>query len=541
MGTFASHTIINSIVNKVWSDLSLLQEKYNCNIVSGVAGDKSKLSEEDFKNGLIVPFMEVIGFDKSNLTHVRGEYDAGIRSNNHRPCDFVLFHSDDNSKGPSVAIEAKKWGFDIGKQGNVIDAFKNELSDVSQLKEYFIGLRGKYPGKNLKIGILSDGLTYYFYRDSVNANIMDVYPFYKLNIEELFNSQSKLDLIVLYLLNRKWGTSQLDTFIKVAERVTMHKKWVAASCAEMSYLSEDQFKSSELGLLNELVEMIPVDIPEFSTTYVENSISGGDFIPVKDIDISKLIGTRPSSIKIGDYIEDVSKWTKCLDIILGKATCMKSASVLVAETEQKLHLGGLTQKFLFDKFEDLTCKQDAINNINGAYYRSHLGAKDVVARAIIIQDVIGEEISVKYSNMDGSIESVKSDKDDSSYNSVMSLTSKNVVGVKPSGVKILGDTIDISSWRNLYIEVMHKILSVMDGQEVVKRHKLYINSISGVSKEFLFSSEPNIKCRDGYITEIKGVYFYNNLSADALLPRLCVLMRVLDDDISIKLVNKKCD
>lgn len=118
-------------------------------------------TEETTKISLILPFIRLLGYDTTNPLTFRAEYTADIGVKQGEKVDFAIL-SDDTVE---VLIECKP-----------IDT-KLEEKHLSQLLRYFSVTEAK-------LGILTNGLVYEFYTDSLDNNQMDRTPFFVFNLED---------------------------------------------------------------------------------------------------------------------------------------------------------------------------------------------------------------------------------------------------------------------------------------------------------------------------------------------------------------------
>ena len=116
--------------------------------------------EEATKMSFIVPFLLKLGWDVYNPLEVVPEYvcDVGIKKG--EKVDYALIVNE----SPAIILEAKDW--------------KQSLSGkmFSQLYRYFVTSESK-------IGVITNGIEYQFYTDSIKENIMDESPFFSFSLE----------------------------------------------------------------------------------------------------------------------------------------------------------------------------------------------------------------------------------------------------------------------------------------------------------------------------------------------------------------------
>lgn len=122
-------------------------------------------TEEATKNALIMPFLQVLGYDVFNPLEVVPEFVCDIGIKKGEKIDYAVFQ--DGS--PVILVECKHW-----KQ-------KLDVHD-GQLLRYFHVSKAKF-------SILTNGLIFRFYTDLVEPNKMDEKPFLEFNIEEIKDGQ----------------------------------------------------------------------------------------------------------------------------------------------------------------------------------------------------------------------------------------------------------------------------------------------------------------------------------------------------------------
>lgn len=121
-------------------------------------------NEEQTKTWFIIPFLRALGYDDES-TDVVPEVTADFSKKGEK-VDYML-QADDV---PVALIECKKFGEPLTKH-------------INQLFRYF-------QAKNVHIGILTNGIVYYFFTDSKRENVMDKKPFFEFDI-----SSDDLDLL----------------------------------------------------------------------------------------------------------------------------------------------------------------------------------------------------------------------------------------------------------------------------------------------------------------------------------------------------------
>jgi hypothetical protein len=122
----------------------------------------SLATEEATKNALIVPFIQLLGYDVFNPLEVIPEFIADVAGKKGEKVDYAIMQDDK----PIMIIECKACGA-------ALDDDKRE-----QLHRYFLTLESS-------IGILTDGIRYLFFSRSEDGNKMDARPFMELNLENI--------------------------------------------------------------------------------------------------------------------------------------------------------------------------------------------------------------------------------------------------------------------------------------------------------------------------------------------------------------------
>ena len=116
-------------------------------------------TEEATKTSLVLPFIQMLGYDIFDPTEVVPEFTADIGIKRGEKVDYAI-----TQRGkPAILIECKKYGSNLAEDA------------VSQLVRYF-GVT------NAHFGILTDGISYRFFSDLDQPNVMDPKPFFEFNL-----------------------------------------------------------------------------------------------------------------------------------------------------------------------------------------------------------------------------------------------------------------------------------------------------------------------------------------------------------------------
>ena len=122
-------------------------------------------NEETTKTALILPFFTLLGYDTTDPAEVMAESVSAPGGNKDQRVDYCLY-----SGGKAIIIvEAKPY--------------------KANLEKYSTQLANYYTCSDAKIAIITDGVKYRFYTDSVKQNIMDMVPFFDIDLTCLTQQQ----------------------------------------------------------------------------------------------------------------------------------------------------------------------------------------------------------------------------------------------------------------------------------------------------------------------------------------------------------------
>lgn len=117
------------------------------------------VTEESTKTSLILPFIQMLGYDIFNPAEVIPEFTADVGTKRGEKVDYALIQDG----APTILIEAKKLDSNLSS------------NEMSQLLRYF-GVT------ETRVGILTDGLHYKFFSDLDQQNVMDTRPFFEFHM-----------------------------------------------------------------------------------------------------------------------------------------------------------------------------------------------------------------------------------------------------------------------------------------------------------------------------------------------------------------------
>ncbi len=208
-------------------------------------------TEETTKTALILPFLnEVMGYDTTNPAEVKAEYTADIGAKKGEKIDLAIL----NESEEIIMIECK--------------SATTELSTdhISQLYRYF-------NITDSELGILTNGVTYQIYTDSIKPGQMDKSPFLEVNLLDLSDREinelkkfskehfdiskikDKVDDLKFAHDVHKILSSEIDSpseeFVKVITRQVYDAPITANVRSKFHKIIKNEFKE----VINEKVEM----------------------------------------------------------------------------------------------------------------------------------------------------------------------------------------------------------------------------------------------------------------------------------------------
>lgn len=122
-------------------------------------------TEEATKTALIMPFINMLGYDVFNPLEVLPEMCCDIGIKKGEKIDYAIIRNGE----PIMLIECKHWQQDLNLHDN-------------QLIRYFHVSKAKF-------GVLTNGIIYRFYTDLAEPNKMDEKPFLEVNLLDLKDTQ----------------------------------------------------------------------------------------------------------------------------------------------------------------------------------------------------------------------------------------------------------------------------------------------------------------------------------------------------------------
>lgn len=116
-------------------------------------------TEEATKNAMVMPFIQILGYNPFDPLEVTPELIADIGTKKGEKVDYAILKEDK----PIIIFECKKSGADLN------------INNAGQLFRYFHVTAARF-------GVLTNGLVYKFFTDLEQPNKMDEKPFFEFNI-----------------------------------------------------------------------------------------------------------------------------------------------------------------------------------------------------------------------------------------------------------------------------------------------------------------------------------------------------------------------
>ncbi|MEQ8964477.1 MAG: type I restriction endonuclease [Azospirillaceae bacterium] len=168
------------------------------------------LTEEATKNALVMPFLQALGYDVFNPAVVVPEFVADVGVKKGEKVDYALM----NGGSVVAVVECKGFGSDLANE------------QFSQLYRYFAVT-------SARVGILTNGVQYWFYTDIDDRNKMDSLPFFRFDLNDIKNPH------VQQLEKFKFDTFNLDNVLSTASFLKYSTLVQAEIIREMEEPSEE--------------------------------------------------------------------------------------------------------------------------------------------------------------------------------------------------------------------------------------------------------------------------------------------------------------
>ncbi len=219
-------------------------------------------NEEMTKQALIIPFLQVLGYDVFNPLEVMPEYIADFGKKKGEKVDYAIF----KDSMPIIFIEAKP----------VNDDLKNHSA---QLARYFNAT------PDVRFAVLTNGVQYKFFTDLNKNNVMDEDSFIRIDITKL--KDNEVEILSRFRKN-EFTTDELVIY-----------------ASELVYTSNINKKLKEI-FENPTDEFIRYLIKDFSDTRITTSVLDR-FRPIVKKSISlALLDIVSQGILKGEYREEAA-------------------------------------------------------------------------------------------------------------------------------------------------------------------------------------------------------------------------------------------
>lgn len=233
-------------------------------------------TEEATKTALIMPFIQILGYNVFDPTEVTPELIADVGMKKGEKVDYAILM---NGK-PIMLFECKKSGGDLS------------INHASQLFRYFHVTEARF-------GVLTNGITYRFFTDLEQPNRMDEKPFFEFNIldfkdqhvEELkkfTKSAFDIELILNTASDLKytrairnvlaeWMSNPSEDFVRVAcAEVLNGKRMTPAVREQFTQITKNAFHQFIGEKINERLKMAMEPAAELKADASEAEIDTSD-------------------------------------------------------------------------------------------------------------------------------------------------------------------------------------------------------------------------------------------------------------------------
>ena len=172
-------------------------------------------NEAQTNQWLVEPFVEALGYRISDPTQVEREATADFGGRQSYKVDYII-----KSEGvPIVVIECKRASESLGNH-------------FDQLKGYFSATAAEIAKTGVKkglLGVLTNGLVYQFFTDQNEPNILDVTPFWEIDVRSL-NSKAleqlgKLERGNFNAADAVKGASELNHINSIRDRLALQLEY----------------------------------------------------------------------------------------------------------------------------------------------------------------------------------------------------------------------------------------------------------------------------------------------------------------------------
>jgi hypothetical protein len=277
-------------------------------------------NEHHNRTVLIEPIIKMLGFDTANPFEVISEYTCDIGTKKGEKVDYALMRDNEIV----MLIEAKDCKVRLNAK------------NVGQLFRY-------YSTSSARVALLTNGLEYLFFTDTMKQNVMDSEPFFAFNMLDFTESDAEVlglfkkdvmssEKIREYAISSTFSKSLTDYFVQQAvaptnDFIAFIIKNIGLSNLNSSdanrLVSKEMTKllttSLEVAVTDEKVgrkratkKLDEVSISEVKEEKKERKERIIGLISLSDLNSDNIVGTKPINIVIDDQTYGVTSWTDVL-------------------------------------------------------------------------------------------------------------------------------------------------------------------------------------------------------------------------------------
>jgi hypothetical protein len=184
-------------------------------------------NEEATKQFLIIPFLQLLGYDPLDPDEVIPEADASFSDKFKNRVDYAICKEGD----PVIAVEAKKVG-------------GLSAANRGELKGYYNAV------PTVKLGILTDGLIYQLYSDTEEENLMDDEPFAVVDLKQAAQENIADDAFDALLKLRRETFDPADVGADARRKIFI---------SEYVKALEDTFEAPNESVVRTLMDIVDVE------------------------------------------------------------------------------------------------------------------------------------------------------------------------------------------------------------------------------------------------------------------------------------------
>lgn len=370
-----------------------------------------QLNEENTKMTLVVPMMEHLGYNPRNLDEIESEFTSDMRNNGGEKVDYSIM----NNGKPFIFVEVKPLGTILEKH-------------IGQLQRYYVS------DNEVKYGILTDGQKYMFFTDDERENIMDITPYYEIDILNLTETDG--EFLKLYTKENIQDEIKLETERKSFKLKIFIEKHIKDPDDDfIEYISQRVGVEVTKEKLKEILN-VEVEVNSFGTSVdnIEEEITDSDE------------ENRPDKCN--------SKIKYPLELEVAKKG-MKAYATQLAENKLIIKKGSEICKdsnFLYDKTVKIVEQLDIQTRDNGDKLEltEDLIIENSRALRVGVSIVIGKEYNgVENWYVAGTGKSVKE---------YFNIGNTKETTKKPKNYNVFGKTIEFINWKKTIVNILNEII-----------------------------------------------------------------------------------